>query len=405
MKRVGILIPEFPGQTHNFFWREIRALRELNCEVVLFSTRRPPVGVRSTSWGESAMRETTYLYPLSIAAVLRVLLDLLISPARLLRCARMLYRSAGALQAGESRLRLIVLMLIGVHLGRTCRDRGLAHLHVHSCADAANVALFAHAAFSVGYSMTLHNPLSIWGGNQANKWRYAKFGIVIADWLVRDMRSRIGEFLPPRLFVAPMGVDVDVFSRSAPYRPRREDETLRVISCARLNPAKGFEILLQAIRMLLDAGQHVKLTIAGEDDKGGAGYRRQLEQFVQDHKLGEAVVLLGAVSEDRVRKELEAAHVFVLASYEEPLGVAIMEAMSMEVPVVATDAGGVPSLISDGIDGVLVPPSDPASLAAAFRRLGSSPELCSELGSRGRERVLASFHHRLSSQIIFDNVG
>lgn len=404
MKRIGILIPEFPGQTHNFFWREINALRELGCEVVLFSTRRPPAGVQSTSWGESAMRETTYLHPLSIVAVLRVLVDLLISPARLLRCTRMLFRSIGALQAEESRLRLIVLMMIGVHLGRLCRDRGLSHLHVHSCADAANVALFANAAFAVEYSMTLHNPLSIWGGNQTNKWRHAKFGIVIADWLVRDMQSRIGEFLPPRLFVAPMGVDVEVFSRSAPYRPRRENEALRVISCARLNPAKGFEILLQAIQKLLASGQDVKLTIAGEDDKGGAGYRKSLERFIEENGLGKAVVLLGAVSEDRVRQELEAAHVFVLASYEEPLGVAIMEAMSMEVPVIATNAGGVPSLITDGIDGVLVAPADDCGLAASMHSLGGSPMLCTELGYRGRKRILDAFHHRLSAQTIYDNI-
>jgi len=403
MKRVGILIPEFPGQTHNFFWREIEALKELGAEVELFSTRRPPSGIRSTTWGEGAARETTYLYPIPPSVVLRVLRDLLLSPARVFRCLRMFVASAKQLEPGESRFRLLVIMMIGVGLGRMCRDRSVQHLHVHSCADAANVALFAHAAFGLPYSMTLHNPLYIWGGNQANKWKHASFGIVIADWILQDLRARLGASLPSRLFIAPMGVNVQVFQRKAPYQAR-EGGVLKIFSCARLNRAKGFEILLEALGPLRQSGQAVALTIAGEDDQGGSGYRKQLESMVDKLGLGDVVRLLGAVSEERVRAELEDAHVFVLASFEEPLGVAIMEAMAMEVPVIATDAGGVPGLITDGVDGLLVPPSDAQSLSQALTRVASTPELALALSSRGRARIEQAFHHRLSATAIFDQV-
>jgi colanic acid/amylovoran biosynthesis glycosyltransferase len=403
LKRIGILIPEFPGQTHNFFWREVEALKEYGVSVDLFSTRLPPLRLQSPSWASAAMRETTYLHPLPVRSLVRAALDLILSPRRFMRCFRTLGSSAKARQAGESLLRLTALVLVGVHLGRILRDHGVTHVHVHSCADAANVALFAHVAWNIDYSLTLHNPLSIWGGNQLNKWRHAAFGIVIADWILRDLRSRIDTSLLPPVYLGPMGVNVDVFKRRVPY-VAREGGILRVFSCARLNPVKGFVVLLEAIRRLKFEGQQVILTIAGEDDHGGDGYRRQLEATITELDLRAEVHLLGAVSEDRVRSELEGAHVFVLASLEEPLGVAIMEAMAMEVPVVSTDAGGVPDLVMNGINGILVPPGDSAALAAAIHEIGADDNLARRLGARGRMRVEQAFHHRISAKLISDHV-
>jgi colanic acid/amylovoran biosynthesis glycosyltransferase len=403
VKKIAFLIPEFPGQTHNFFWREIDALKEMGAEVALFSTRRPVSGIQSTSWGEAAMLETTYLFPMSLSVMAGVVRDLILSPTRFFRCAGMFLSSVRDLKKGESPLRLLAIVLVGVGLGRLCVNRGLHHLHVHSCADAANVALFAHAAFGLEYSMTLHNPLSIWGGNQKNKWRYAKFGIVIADWILQDIRSRLGAELPSAMRIAPMGVNVDVFRRKKPYRPMDEG-VLKVFSCARLNAAKGFEVLLEAIDRLKQQGHRVSLTIAGEDDAGGVGYRMVLEAIISSKGLESEVHLMGAVPEERVRAELERAHVFVLASFEEPLGVAIMEAMAMEVPVIATNAGGVPSIVTEGVDGLLVPPSDAIALAVALTRVGEAPGLAVGLSLRGRMRVMDAFHHRLSAKAIIDQV-
>jgi colanic acid/amylovoran biosynthesis glycosyltransferase len=263
--------------------------------------------------------------------------------------------------------------------------------------------MFANAFFGMTYSLTLHNPLHVWGGNQKNKWRHAAFGIAITDWILLDAQRQLGSSLPARMLIAPMGVNVDVFQRKSAYRPATDGPT-HIFSCARLNPAKGFTVLLEAVRLLRDAGKQVTLTIAGEDDDGGTGYRRVLEHLISELSLEKLVVLLGAVPEERVRSELEAAHVFVLASFEEPLGVAIMEAMSMEVPVVATRAGGVPSIITDQANGLLVPPSDAPSLADAINRISSDASLARNLSQNGRQRIAERFHHRLSARAMLENV-
>ena len=79
----------------------------------------------------------------------------------------------------KSRLRLVPLALLGASLARISKRRHWDHLHVHSCADAAHIAMFARILGGVPYSLTLHGPLSDYGPNQRQKWRNAEFVVVI----------------------------------------------------------------------------------------------------------------------------------------------------------------------------------------------------------------------------------
>ena len=129
-----------------------------------------------------------------------------------------------------------------------------------------------------------------------------------------------------------------------------------------------------------------RLEIAGEDELGGGGYHKELAAEIKQAGLDGVVTLLGAVSEERVLKGLEEAHVFSLASLAEPLGVAIMEAMALGTPVAVTGAGGVPELVRDGRDGLLVPPADPTAMADAIERIARDGNLAAELAN-ARERA------------------
>ena len=158
--------------------------------------------------------------------------------------------------------------------------------------------------------------------------------------------------------------------------------------------------MIDAVRLLQASGIDARLTIAGEDEGGGFGYRRVLETKLAASDLGDSVKLLGAVSEDSVRGELEAAHIFALASLSEPLGVAIMEAMAMRVPVVVTAAGGVPELVDDGIDGVLVPPNQPQMLAEQIAALARDPQRARRLSAAGRAKIEAKFSSERSAIVL-----
>ena len=107
----------------------------------------------------------------------------------------------------------------GALLSRLARKRGWSHVHVHSCAESANIALFAHRLSGLPYSMTLHGPLSDYGKNQKQKWRHASFAIVITKKLLAEVNEQVGESLPEVVEIAPMGVELHKFNRSTPYQP------------------------------------------------------------------------------------------------------------------------------------------------------------------------------------------
>jgi colanic acid/amylovoran biosynthesis glycosyltransferase len=395
--RIGFLIPEFPGQTHIFLWRERQALANLGVDAELVSTTRPPAGVVSHSWSQEARSVTLYLMPFSFRDGVMSLVDLLrYGPAR--------WRALiGAIRRAEvesrwERLCLLAMVLPAAKLARAAKRRSWSHLHVHSCGNAANVAMLCSILSGMSYSLTLHGPtLELYGGNQQQKWRHSRFATVISKRLYRDVVDRLGLVPADKVHVAPMGVDVDAIRRRQPYRSWSRGQRCRLFSCGRLNAIKGHEDLLQAVSLLRNGGVDAHLRIAGEDEQGGRGYRTRLEDEIRQAGLEDCVTLLGAVNEEQIRQELEAAHIFVLASHNEGISVAIMEAMAMEMPVVVTDVGGNSELIEEEVDGLLVPDAQPEELAQAVMRVLTDQQLAVRLQTNARAKIIAHFNHHISA--------
>ncbi len=401
--RIGYFIPEFPGQTHIFFWREIEALESMGMDIDLVSTKHPVSKIMSHTWTQEAQKRTTYLFP-PTRNLIGIFLEILrCGPQGWFRCLGAILKAKGVSLSG--RLRLFALAFIGAELSYLARSRSWKHLHVHSCADAANVAMFASLLSKLPYSIMLHGPLGDYGLNQEQKWCFAEFGIVITQKLYEEVNNSLGSYLPKKVEIAPMGVDTGVFSRNIPYSPWNGKDSLLIFSCGRLNPCKGHADLIAAIDILRKRGINAELEIAGEDEQGGEGYRKELEKLIQQLGLDNSVHLLGAVSENVVRESLEKAHVFALASLHEPLGVAIMEAMAMEVPIVVTGSGGVKELVDDGVNGLLVEPHAPTQLADAIASLLEDTELSIRLGKAGREKVTQSFHSQRSAEVLLNSIG
>ena len=208
------------------------------------------------------------------------------------------------------------------------------------------------------------------------------------DWV---QRTRLpGE----RVCVIPNGVDAERFRRrSSPAEARAALEIPAgsvVLGClGRLEPAKGFGDLLQAISQLGDDGPPLTLVIAGRGP-----LRESLGRQAESLGLGENVRFLG-FRED-VRDVLEASDVFVLPSWCEAMPFALLEAMAMGLPAIGTSVGGVPEAIHHSETGLVVPARDPAALARAIRTMRDSSELRHRMGEAGRERVVRHFSERRS---------
>ncbi|MGP6089431.1 exopolysaccharide biosynthesis GT4 family glycosyltransferase EpsE [Antarctobacter jejuensis] len=391
--RIGYIVPQFPGQTHIFFWREIEALEAMGHEVHVFSTRKPPRSLISHDWSDSAIARTTYLgqvRPLPAVAALGKLAGKL--PAMILREGPRFAKDALLTLAAAERLR------------KEAKARGLDHIHAHSCGRVALIAAFAHLMGGPRYSLTLHGPLSDYGSGQRVKWRHASFATVITRKILGEIEETLAGYLPDRLLVRPMGVDTEALKRDTPYVPPEHGRPIRLFSCGRLNVVKGHQDLMSATRQLLDQGVDVRLEIAGEDDDGGTGFRRQLEEHLKKLRLQDHVKLLGAIDAGEVKAKLEKAHLFVLASWHEPLGVAYMEAMSMGVPTIGTDAGGVSELITDGSTGYLVEPKNPGQLTRTIRALANDPDALRRLSEAGRAHIVENFRASLGAEVLVEEI-
>jgi glycosyltransferase involved in cell wall biosynthesis len=202
---------------------------------------------------------------------------------------------------------------------------------------------------------------------------------------------------PAKAWVARAAVDPSVFS-PVPAATAGTDEVgqdgraLRAISVGWLRWEKGHEYGLQAIHSLLSRGIPVQLDIVGAVPHGRGHWmdeRRRILHAISDLGLEQHVRLRGGASSAEVRRRLCASDVFLHPSVTEGIPAALVEAMACEVPVVATDTGGVGEAVTDGVEGFLVEPRDPEQIASALSRLGRDPALRARMGSAGRRRVLS----------------
>jgi len=388
--KIGYLIPQFPGQTHIFFWRELMELEKLGVSTQIFSTRLPPPSLMSHNWSQTAIERTIYIGHPKLYDMFSGLLTLpyreIVSTIR---------------QDGKAFLKdVLICAPAAKRLLRECRAKGISHVHVHSCARAALIATLAHHMGGLSYSLTLHGPMSDYGTGQPMKWRHAKFATIITKKLLAEVHKTLGDDAPTKLVVQPMGVDIVEMSRNNAYKPAVPDSKIKLFSCGRLNIVKGHQDLMQAVYILIERGLDIELEIAGEDDDGGQGYHQVLNSFLQDLGLENRVRLLGAIDVQSVRKKLQNAHIFALASWHEPLGVAYMEAMACGVPTIATDAGGVGELIQDGINGRLVKPKAPIELADTIQDMINTPDQALALSKAGRDHIVNHYRSALGAKVL-----
>lgn len=389
--KIGFLIPEFPGQTHSFFWREISHLtEESEHEAHIISTRLPAQPVRH-SWTSGLAVD--YLFPPSAPDLAEAILRLLPAMPRLLSQAD----TRNCLRTRNG----VAMLIVAALLAKVCRRHRIDHLHVHSCANAALIAAFLNRMTGLPYSLVLHGPIKDYGPDQRYKWTRTAFAFTITEKLRSELLTALPD-LESRLSIVSMGVDTDVF---APKEQPRAEGRWRWFSCARLNRVKGFDTLISAARTLKAEGLEFEIRIAGEDEQGGAGYRKDIERMIAEAGLETTISLLGAIEQDQVLAEMQRADGFVLASHHEPLGVVFMEAMACGLPTVATNAGGVKELIEDGISGLLVPPRDAASLATAMKRVMGDPVLGTALAAAGRARIVSDFDAARSAREIVSRLN
>jgi glycosyltransferase involved in cell wall biosynthesis len=196
---------------------------------------------------------------------------------------------------------------------------------------------------------------------------------------------------PDRVVTIPNGIALESDARAATALRATAGvgpEASVVGFVGRLSPGKGLEMLLGAAARLKSRRADFKLFILG-DGPGVNGYVRTLKAMAGQLGLSDNVHFFGYV--DRAAAACGAFDTQVICSRAEPFGLVTVEAMAQGLPVVATNSGGSPEIVRDGVEGFLVEPGDAETLALRLDCLLDSPGLRREMGRRGRERVRRRF--------------
>lgn len=226
----------------------------------------------------------------------------------------------------------------------------------------------------------------------------AQVAVTISRYNVGWLAEHATPAARERLHVVHCGVELN----HLPFRDG-DREPGRILAVGRLDPIKGFDVLVEALGLLHQQGKKVRCRIIGEGPLGAS-----MRQTIARLGLADSVELTGAMPQAEVRKALYAASIFTLPSVVTATGdrdgipVSLMEAMAAGTPVVSTTVSGIPELVDDGKEGLLVPERDAPALAAALGRLLDDPALGRRMAGAARAKIEREFDATIEARKVLE---
>jgi glycosyltransferase involved in cell wall biosynthesis len=267
----------------------------------------------------------------------------------------------------------------------------VTHIHAHFAHEATRVAMLAARLTGLPFSYTAH-ARDIYSDDVDHrllreKTERARFAVTETEFNRAFMRSRIGIAAASKVHVVHNGVDLERFSPG----PAPEDEPL-ILAVGRLVEKKGFPTLIAACRLLRERGRRFRCEIVGYGE-----LRPRLEADIRAAGLGEVVRLPGMRSQDELPAVYRRAAVFAMPAVigadgnRDSLPTVLLEALACGVPVVASRVTGIPEIVDDDENGLLVEPGDAEALSRALERLLDDPDLRRRFGEAGRAKAQERF--------------
>ncbi len=381
---VGYLVNQYPQPSQSFIRREIAALEAQGVTVERFTVRRFAGELADPADVAERDRTAAVLDAGPADLVVEILKALLTGPGQFFGALKLALRCGG--RANRRPVHLVYLAE-ACRLLRMLREKDVAHVHAHFGTNSATVAMLCRALGGPPFSFTVHGPeefdspaaLSL-----GEKVARSKFAVAVSEFGRSQLFRWADRADWAKIHVVHCGVD-RAFLDAPAVPPADAPE---VVCVGRLAEQKGQLVLLEAVARLAAEGVELHLTLAGEGPM-----RPLLEAFCRDRGLTDRVAILGIQSNAQVRRAILNSRFVTQPSFAEGLPVAIMEALALRRPVVATYIAGIPELVIDsGAEkcGWLVPAGSVDALADALRAaLATEKSKLEAMGAAGAARVAA----------------
>lgn len=387
---IAVFVSRFPKLTETFILREIDELERQGQPVVLVPLirhREPLVHEQARRWLGRAV-----FTPWASRDILRANgVWLMRRPGRYLST---LFRLVGeTLFSPAICARTLALFPKAAYLAERLPAQGVGHVHAHFATHPTTAALIVHRLSGVTFSFTTHaHDIFVRRDLLGWKIRESAFVRVISEFNRHYLAERYPDHVE-RFVVIHMGVDVADSEVDAGdvRRPPALGEPV-VLCVAALKGYKGLGVLIEACGILVRRGCRFRCQIVGDGPE-----RESLLRQVNRLNLQEWVRLEGPKTESEVRQAMQTAAVVVQPSVVakdgqmEGIPVALMEAQARAIPVIASRLSGIPELVRDGRNGLLVEPGDAEGLATGIERILSDPELYQRLGREGLRTTREEF--------------
>jgi len=391
--RIAYLNTQYPSLSHTFIEREIRAVRARGIEVHTFSINNPrPQDVL----GERHAQEAKGTYILK-PSLLKLLLSL---PGAKLRWPigylKALKASQTLFPPGiKSRLTSLGYLFEAARLAVELNRRNLRHIHVHMANNGAAVALLACIIDPrLSYSLSIHGSAEFFDVHRLNlreKTQRATFVRCISNFCKAQVMAWSNPPAWDRFHVVHCAVDPDVLTPVPSRKGLGEGSSLRLITVGRLDPIKGYPLLLDALATVVKTNPNVHLTMVGSGSMD-----KVLRDKVASLDLANHVTMPGAISAEKLPAALDQHDCLIVSSFMEGVPVVLMEAMSKEMLVISTAVGGVPELVTHNQNGLIIPPGSVDSLANAILDLAHRREPLDAMRAAARDTIVREFnvHHQ-----------
>ncbi len=392
---VGYIVHRYPYRTETFLVGEMYWLTRLGMSIAIFPLLSGHDDVQSEQIEALAPTVQSGL-AISSHSLKSLLYFLSQSPIRLMnaliKVIRLTYREPRVL------VRALVLYPRMVGIARTARDVGIRHIHTHFVWLEAVSASAIRELLGTTYSIEPH-AFGLFGRNQKSvraQLEDADAIVTISEYNRTHIRSLSNVLRSREIAVVHCGVETDRFRPSGGDR----NEGPVLLSVGRAVEKKGHEYLIAACRELRNRGYEFKCKIV----TGATDHRPGLERLIGDLGLESFVELVGAKNPSEMSGLYRESDLFVLASVvaangdRDGIPVSLMEAMASGLPVVSTRVSGIPELVTNGVNGLLVDAADPDGLASAMASLLDDPPLGIRMGLAGRTTVEERFDSRQSAE-------
>jgi glycosyltransferase involved in cell wall biosynthesis len=383
--RIGYVLSVFPKLSESFILNEITELLNHEVDIQIFSVSFTNEDILHDKYWNFNLANRSFYFNKCACTSLKML--------PLLSTALRYLVHPPLIQNPMSKLRCLA---VTSQFREIAQKLNIDVFHAHFASETAVIAMYLSEDLKVPFTFTAH-AFDLYRGTNTALWPVKRqllrklckeaTGIVTISNYNRDFLIKIG-IDRAKISVIHCGIDPNKFKRTTPYRISK-----RILCVARLVEKKGIRYLIEAMGLLGKRHPDVKLTIVGTGPE-----EKTLKKLVNNLKVKDRIQFLGNIHDVDLLNLYEKSSIFVLPCIvakdgdRDGIPVALMEAMSMELPVISTPISGIPELIEDGENGLLVEPKNPVALAEAIEQLLGKPETCKRLGEQGRKTILEQFN-------------